>query len=238
MLNAIDPAAPTRADRADVQYADAAWHRFSAERRPAQCRERRILGEYVSLMRRVTLDDARKLMRYGVPIQAITLVCPAPARIALDRSGERYWLDDAGWSAWVLPVCCADHEDPESLEVPDPLTVVSTGAVIDLLAFHPDYPRRWPFRLGNAAVLGAIEPQYLDPGPATVHRDVTDWLRSGCGGIVLLTRDPVETGRILRQGAAIEAEDQVHAAELRRVLVPPPLRLPAVTVRPRCEAQT
>jgi len=89
MLNAIDPAAPIRADRADVQYADAAWHRFSAERRPAQCRERRILGEYVSLMRRVTLDDARKLMRYGVPIQAITLVCPAPARIALDRSGER-----------------------------------------------------------------------------------------------------------------------------------------------------
>jgi hypothetical protein len=232
MLDAIDPAALAGADRADGDCIDAGRHPFSDSPRPAQPRNRRILAEYISLMGRTTLDDARALMQHGVPIRAITAVCPAPARITLDRAGERYWLEDAGKPAWIMPVCCADPADPEAIETSDPVAAISTGPVTDLIAFHPEAARRSALRHGNASVLGAIEPQFLDPGPVTVHRCVVDWLRAGCRGIVLLTRDPIEAARILRQCTAIEAEDEAHAAALRRLLKPPEPTWPTVTIRP------
>jgi hypothetical protein len=34
-------------------------------------------------MRAMTLDDARELIAQGIPIQAITAVCPAPTTIRL-----------------------------------------------------------------------------------------------------------------------------------------------------------
>ena len=97
----------------------------------------------------------QELLRHGLRSEAIAIF-PVPARIALDGPGERYWLDDAGRLAWVLPVCCADPGDPAVIEAPDPTWAISIGPVIDLLAFHPDAPGRWALRLGNAVVLGAI----------------------------------------------------------------------------------
>jgi hypothetical protein len=236
MLDTIDPAAPASADRADVVCADSEQQSSSVITRPAQPREPRILAEYLWLMSRTTRDDARGLMRHGVPIRAITAVCPSPARIALDCTGERYWLDDAGESAWVFPVCSADPPGPEAIETSDPAWAISIGPVIDLLAFHPGASGRWALRLGNAVVLGTIEPQYFDPEPVAVHRDITDWLRAECRGIVLLTREPIEAARILRKCMAIEAEDEAHAAALRRLLKAPEPTWPAISVRAPCRA--
>jgi hypothetical protein len=67
-------------------------------------------------------------------------------------------------------------------------------------------------------VLGAIPPQYLEPEPVRVHRDVAAWLRAGCAGIVLLTRDGAAISRILSQVQRADYEDAAHAAELSRIL--------------------
>jgi hypothetical protein len=183
-------------------------------------------------MRRTTLDrDVEALRRHGVPMRAIATVCPAPMNIVLDRSGQLYQPDEAGRPAWVFPICCANPDDSAAIEAADPLAVVATGPVIDLLAFSPLALRRWALRRGVATVLGAIEPQYANPDPVPIHRDVTDWLRAGCRGIVLLASEPHEAERVLRECSIIEAEDAPHAAELRRLLTPRPPARPAIRVR-------
>src|SRR5262249_31791823 len=122
---------------------------------------------------------------------------------------------------------------PEMIETTDPNEAISAGALIDLIAFSPAAPRRFALRCGAATVLGAIEPQYLDPAPVPVHRDVTRWMRSGCRGIVLLRGDEHEARRILGQIARIEAEDDPHAPELGRLLMPPPPQTIVVARRTR-----
>jgi hypothetical protein len=190
-----------------------------------------LVEEYITAMRQMTLEEhVAELMRYGIPIQAIATVCPAPMKIVLDKSGQLYQPVETGLLAWTFPVCCADPEDPDAIETPDPLMAVATGPVIDLLAFSPSAPGRWALRRGIATVVGAIEPQYLDPVPVPVHRDVTDWLRADCRGIVLLTSHRIEVVRLLHQCRAIEAEDAAHAAELRRILAGPPPKLPPIRV--------
>jgi hypothetical protein len=180
-----------------------------------------LIKEYLGSMRKMRLEDARQLMQqHGVPLRAIAAVCPAPTRVALDGD-DRYKPNPAGAPAWVIPVCAVDPEMPEIIETDDPLGIVSLGPIVDLLAFHPAAPNRWALRLGLAGALGAIEPQYLDPVSVPAHRDVTAWLRSGCRGIVLLTRDAFKARRILAQVATIEAEDGQHAAELAALLVTP-----------------
>jgi len=190
-----------------------------------------LVYEYSAALWRMTHDDARKLIARAVPWRAIRLVCPVPTLIALDDARELYEPDSTGRAAWVLPVCAIDPAYPERIETAEPEAVVSRGATVDLIAFAPEAPGRWALRLGEAPVLGAIEPQYLDPPPVPVHRDVTDWLRAGCGGIMLLTRDPCEAGRILRQCKTVEAQDRMHAAELRHLIERPAYINTVVTMR-------
>jgi hypothetical protein len=188
-----------------------------------------LTSEYIDPMRRMSLDDARRLMRHGVPLRAITTICPAPTRVVIDGN-DLYRPDPSGQPAWIIPVSVVDPEIPELIEAVDPLGIVSLGPIVDLIAFHPAAPNRWALRRGLAPALGVIEPQCCDPASVAVHRDVTDWLRSGCRGIILLTRDPKEAGRILRQISCIEASDWNHAKELRRLLALPVPILPQVIV--------
>jgi hypothetical protein len=190
-----------------------------------------LVYEYLAALRLMTHDDARGLVACGVPWRAIRLTCPVPTLIVLDEARELYWPGPSGRRAWVLPVCAIDPAHPEWIETAEPEVVVSNGAVVDLVAFTPEAPGRWALRLGEAPVLGAIEPQYLAPPPVPVHRDVTDWLRAGCVGIMLLTRDPCEAGRILRQCETVEAQDAMHAVELRHLIERPPFINTTVTVR-------
>jgi hypothetical protein len=170
----------------------------------------------------MTLGDAHQLIAQGIPIQAITAVCPAPTTIRLvDQAGERYEPDPEGHPAYVFPATTVDPAWPELLEALNPRDVISCGPIVDLVACSPAAPRRWALRTGAAITLGAIEHQYWFPAPVPVHRDVVSWLRAGCKGIVLLTCDPYEASRVLRGVAVIEAEDEAHAAELRRLLYMP-----------------
>ena len=190
--------------------------------------------EYLEAARRTAADAVRELTASGVPEPAIELVRPALTTITLDPAGKLYWPNPAGKPAWILPVRTADLAYPaEWIEVGDPEDIISRGPILDMIAFAPSRPRCWALRLGEAPVLGVIEPQYLRPDPVLIHRDIVTWLRAGCRGIMLLTRDPYEAGRILRQCEIVEVEDSAHKAELDRLINLPPYVGTKVRVQPR-----
>jgi hypothetical protein len=176
-----------------------------------------LVGEYCAAMRRMPLSAAQELHnRFGVPWRAITLACPVPTRARFtDKARSLFEPDEDGGAVWVIPATCVDPARPEEIEVAEPLDVVSTGACVDLLAFDPDRPRRFARRTALAPTLGCIPRQHGDPAPVPVRLDVTDWLRAECHGLVILTRDPHEIGRLLRRIAAIQPEDPAHAAALK-----------------------
>jgi hypothetical protein len=127
---------------------------------------------------------------------------PTRARFA-DKARSLYEPDEDGGAGWVVPATCVDPARPEEIEAVDPLDVVSTGPIVDLVAFHPHCRDRFALRIGHAVVLGAVEPQHLEPARVPVWGDIGDWLRAGCSGLVLLPParpDPVSRRSIRRKG--------------------------------------
>jgi hypothetical protein len=200
-----------------------------SRRPPPACAMRAPVAEYLEVMRKTTLDDARHLnVDLGIPWRSIAATCPAPTRIT--RSSARlYRPDQNGSIAWIIPVCCVDLGCPEDIEALDPIGVVSVGQVLDLVAFDPRHPRRFALRSGSGVVLGAIAPQIADPQPVRIFPDITDWLRNECDGLVILTDDRHQAGRILRCIAKIEPEDDQHAVALRGLSKLPPFNTPIIT---------
>jgi hypothetical protein len=182
--------------------------------------------EYHAMLRQMAPEHIKALMRLGVPLAVIETICPAPARIILDRTGELYQPHETGIPGWTFPVRCADPHYLEGIEAGDPAVAITTNPIIDLVAF---WDRGWALRRGVATSLGAISRQYDGAAPVRVYRQVLDWLRGSCCGIVLLTDEPSEAQRALRQCRWIEAEDAAHATELRRLIdwSPPPVDLEA-----------
>jgi hypothetical protein len=124
----------------------------------------KLLMEYRSAMGRMTLDDiTSEFRRHGVSTQVIAAICPVPMNISVDRSGELYQPDEAGRLAWLVPVRIADLEIPDEIEAADPLTVVSSGVIVDLLVFSPSAPSRYALRCGIANVLRLHSAAVLQP---------------------------------------------------------------------------
>lgn len=170
-------------------------------------------------------------MSGGVPIEAITLVCPVPVRIA--RAGDRYEPDTAGRPAWMAPVAVVEPQRLDVIEATDPDAVIRGGYIVDLVAFSLAAPRKFALRLGQGSVLGAIRPQCCDPEPVPIHRGVLGWLQSGCRGITILTADAVEAGRILRQISRVVPEDSKHGEQIEELLrTLPPTHFHTVVERP------
>lgn len=176
-----------------------------------------IIAEYLRAMRATPFKAAEQLhTQFGIPWISVRATCPVPMKVTFADKAQRFYQPDSdGFPVWVLPVTCVDPEQSEEIEVSDPLKVISCGRVVDLLGFDPERPRRFVRRTGLAPVLGCVPPQYCDPDRVPVWRDVTDWLRAGCVGLVLLTDDPFERGRILRRIGAVLVEDPEHAAQLK-----------------------
>ena len=165
--------------------------------------------EYLDLMRRMPFAEAKRLHNdFGIPWLAIKVTCPVPTRVRfLDKPRSLFEPDEHGMALWVLPVCVAIRAVRGNRGV-SPTGVVSKGAIVDLVAFHPHGHNQFARRIGKAIVLGAVPPQYMEPAPVLVFSDVTDWLRAGCNGIVLLNNDGHQRGRILREISSIEARSQ------------------------------
>jgi hypothetical protein len=187
--------------------------------------------EYLQLMRRMPCAEAERLHNeFGIPVRSIGAVCPVPTLIRFtDKARSRFEPREHGVPAWVLLVCVVDARFEEEIEAVDPLRCVSKGPVVDLVGFHPGCREQFALRTGNGVVLGAIAPQHLAPEPVPVWDDITDWLRAGCRGIVLLTNDRHQRVRILRRIESIEAQqpDRVKAW-----LAPPTPRVFAMRAAP------
>jgi len=76
-------------------------------------------------------------------------------------------------------------------------------------------------RRGEATVLGAVLPQWGASCPVSIHVDVSDWLRTGCTGLLLLTTDKYEAGALLRQLTRVVPRDTAHREQLLRLLTLP-----------------
>jgi hypothetical protein len=172
--------------------------------------------EHLAVLQGTRFADMAPLVDAGVGWREIAEATPAHARCRV-VSNTKFEFDDEGGHAFVLPVRVDNALTPESA---DPAAAVSVGAVVDLLAFHPDHPHRWALYRDVAEWLGSIPPQYLDPEPVPVWRSPLSWLCANCRGVVLLS-DRVSQYRILSLLNSIIAEDEQHADELRRVLAQP-----------------
>lgn len=148
--------------------------------------------------------------------------------------GQLFAPDDHGGVAFVSPV--RTHY-PLCFETPIPASALRVGDIVDLVYFHPQYPRTWAVRTGAAEVLGLILPQYCAPEPIEIHRAPLGWLQSGCRGLVLLSRNLADAYRVLSAcTGGIVAEDEAHADELRNALERP-WPHPPITVRKRVKAR-
>jgi hypothetical protein len=119
-----------------------------------------LVGEYCASLRRMPLSAAQELhSTFGIPWPSITATCPVPTRPRFaDKARSLYEPDEDGGAGWVIPATCVDPARPEEIEAVDPLDVVSTGPIVDLVAFHPHCRDRFALRIGHAVVLGAVDP--------------------------------------------------------------------------------
>jgi hypothetical protein len=166
---------------------------------------------------RNSLTDAHREMLVGIAAEDLELVGAALIRVG----GELYEPDPAaGRLAFITPVRLFEVLTPEA-PVP-PGYSIRLGDIVDIVAWHPGRPDRWALRTGAAEWLGAIEPQYMDPSPVHVRRSVLSWFQGACDGLLPLSRSAPDMYRLLTfcTGGLI-AEDDLHAAELRRVLERP-----------------
>jgi hypothetical protein len=185
-----------------------------APRQPGSRPGSALADEYLSALRSTRLADLKPLIAASVSWQAITDAVPAHTRISVSTGNTFEFIEDGG-SAFIVSV---KVETALTAEASDPIEAIRHGWIVDLVAFHPNYPGRWALRRGAAEWLGCIEPQYLDPEPVPVWRTPLRWLRAGCRGVVLLSKERESQYRILSGLGAIVAEDQQHAAELRQQL--------------------
>jgi hypothetical protein len=162
-------------------------------------------GIFEAALGNLTNDDIDELTGLGVPLGIIPdLVGVMP--IQLDRAGR--WLPSEGDRlAYITPVRVDLPADVLSL---DPPATIFHGTIVDLIAWDPRTPLQWALLTSANTWLGS---HYCgEPFDAVLRQSVLSWLQSGCDGIVLLTRDPVEIRGIL---TAFEHGTRAETRELR-----------------------
>ncbi len=123
--------------------------------------------------------DRRLLEQHGVTREAIHRV----GGLAVARIGTtgRLWAPEpTGTPAFILPVWTGP--------APSIYQAVEHPLLIDMLAWRPDSPTRWHYRLGTpGAVLGAdnLGLAHGEGWPITFELSPLAWLRADCRGAVL-----------------------------------------------------
>lgn len=185
-------------------------------------------GELAEALAAMTPADVRELERRGIS-RLTQYKMVGIARIVSVSDTRLYEPDESGVWAYITPVRVEHAATPES-RLPDAAPRI--GRIIDLISWDERTPGQWRQRTGLAEWLGAVPPQYLDPGPVRVRRSPLSWLRADCDGIVPLSCDPAAAYSMLMGFAGgIEAEDEVHAAALRRALRRP-WPIPSIYAQP------
>ncbi len=95
--------------------------------------------------------------------------------------GRCYTPRDAGEVKFIVPAWAGP--------VPSIYQAVEHPVLADLLAWHPEEPTRWWYRIGgHGAVLGAdnLDLAHVEGLPISFALTPLDWLRGDCRGAVLL----------------------------------------------------
>ncbi len=95
--------------------------------------------------------------------------------------GRCYTPSPAGHVRVIMPVWAGP--------APSIYQAVEHPVLADLIAWHPDRPTRWWYRIGDpGAVLGAdnLELAHAEELPISFATTPLDWLRGDCRGAVLL----------------------------------------------------
>jgi hypothetical protein len=150
----------------------------------------------------------------------------------------RNWLEAQGVSAQAIaspwPIKAATvrlakdgrfDRDPDGVMALT-IAVIDHGEIVDLAAWHAGSGRlaTWlgvGFALGQAQIFEAAT--YMFDSPLLVHRTPLGWLRAKCRGIVIL-RPELAYG-YLAHVEHIEAEDEAHEWEIRKLVRPPEPRV-------------
>jgi hypothetical protein len=134
-------------------------------------------------------------------------------RVGAGEGGLFNFAND-GRTHFITPVRTVDASTPFAA---DPWAAVRFGEIIDLVAWCPS---QTPLaRLGNALSIGAVPTPSLEPFPVQMRSTVFHWLRSGCTGLVLLTRDPKQQAGILSMfDHGISAASKKQAEQFKAAL--------------------
>ncbi len=103
------------------------------------------------------------------------------ARQRVSTTGRLYLPSDAGDVAIIMPVWAGP--------APSIYQAVEHPLLDDLLAWHPEEPTRWHYRLGaSGAMLGAdnLDLAHAEGWPVTFELTPLAWLLGNCHGSVLL----------------------------------------------------
>ncbi len=122
----------------------------------------------------------RQLKVLGVTREAVHR-CGGLGWVRVSTTGRLYQPADAGDVAIIQPVWAGP--------APSIYQAVEDPLLDDLIAWHPDNPTRWHYRLGTpGAVLGAdnLDLAHSEGWPITFELTPLAWLLAGCRGAVLL----------------------------------------------------
>ncbi len=168
------------------------------DQRPPEEGAASLIAEYLALPE-LSANLTRRLADLGVGRDAIRRAGLGASRI--HQVGRTF--APAGYGRWhlVLPV----WEGP----APDIFEPVERPVLLDLLAWHPDNPELWLYRIGAAGlILG--EHRYLEAlragQPFRAFATPLEWLQADCHGTVFL--DDAE-----RRWRGEAEEDHVDAIE-------------------------
>ncbi len=142
----------------------------------------------------------RQLEDLGVTREAVHR-CGGLGWVRVSTTGRLYQPADAGDVAIIQPVWAGP--------APSIYQAVEDPLLDDLIAWHPDNPTRWHYRLGTpGAVLGAdnLDLAHSEGWPICFATTPLSWLQGDCRGAVLL--EVCEA----HWRAEDEAEEDAHGA--------------------------
>ncbi len=136
-------------------------------------------AEWRNAQEALSPSDALELEAAGFP-RGVIMHMIGIARVRLSRGC--YEPDEDGKWAFISPVCIGER----------PYT---GGLLSDLICWDTGNTDAWALRYGIAEWMGCAE--HNEPFPTPIRRSPADWLRHGCTGLALLTKDRVRRYWIL-----------------------------------------
>lgn len=158
----------------------------------------------------VAMPELRRMEALGVPKSSIARLAAYQPPFGLQRVEEigdgLYQPSEDGPVAVIIPVMEFDVVETWGIRTP-----IST--VIDLIAFRPDNPNQWRWRVGDAWALGAY--LLFEDAPIELVANPLEWLAKGGDALCLLdwTMTP-RRWEELRSGPPLVSPDTVLQARL------------------------